>query len=91
MDDLTDPPLRPLPARAVRLLERVAAPPRPVAHLRAVHDVAAQLVDRVPRHCPGLEFDSEAVLFGAATHRPRVRCSRPRVTVLAASPRRRRR
>ncbi|MFI0806228.1 hypothetical protein [Streptomyces echinatus] len=47
MDDLTDPPLRPLPARAVRLLERVAAPPRPVAHLRAVHDVAAQFVDWV--------------------------------------------
>ncbi|MFE1313155.1 HD domain-containing protein [Streptomyces sp. NPDC058755] len=68
MDDTVDPPLRPLPERAVALLTRVDAPPRLVAHLRAVHDVAAQLVDWVQRHCPGLEFDAEAVLFGAATH-----------------------
>ncbi|MGW2700148.1 HD domain-containing protein [Streptomyces sp. NPDC001340] len=68
MDDTVDPPLRPLPERAVALLARVDAPPRLVAHLRAVHDVAAQLVDWVQRHCPGLEFDADAVLFGAATH-----------------------
>ncbi|MEU6665578.1 HD domain-containing protein [Streptomyces sp. NPDC046727] len=67
-DDTTDPPLRPLPARAALLLEQVDAPPRLVAHLRAVHDVAAQLVEWVRRHCPQLEFDAEAVLFGAATH-----------------------
>ncbi|MFJ9863891.1 HD domain-containing protein [Streptomyces sp. NPDC101165] len=68
MDDTVDPPLRPLPERAAALLARVDAPPRLVAHLRAVHDVAAQLVDWMQRHCPGLEFDAEAVLFGAATH-----------------------
>ncbi|MBL1103951.1 HD domain-containing protein [Streptomyces sp. 5-8] len=67
-DDITDPPLRPLPGRAALLLEEVDAPPRLVAHLRAVHDVAARLVEWVRRHCPSLEFDSEAVLFGAATH-----------------------
>ncbi|MFG2357190.1 HD domain-containing protein [Streptomyces sp. NPDC048521] len=63
-----DPSLRPLPARATLLLEQVEAPPRLVAHLRAVHDVAAQLAQWVRRHCPDLEFDAEAVLFGAATH-----------------------
>ncbi|MFJ4523301.1 HDIG domain-containing metalloprotein [Streptomyces sp. NPDC088810] len=67
-DDTGDPPLRPLPEQAALLLERAGAPPRLVAHLRAVHDVAAQLVAWVQRHCPHLEFDAEAVLFGAATH-----------------------
>ncbi|MFI9245317.1 HD domain-containing protein [Streptomyces sp. NPDC053086] len=67
-DDIEDPPLRPLPERAALLLGQVEAPPRLVAHLRAVHDVAAQLVDWLRRHCPELEFDAEAVLFGAATH-----------------------
>ncbi|AKN74281.1 phosphohydrolase [Streptomyces sp. PBH53] len=67
-DDTGDPPLRPLPERAASLLARVDAPPRLVAHLRAVHDVAAQLVAWVQRHCPRLELDGEAVLFGAATH-----------------------
>ncbi|MFF3333921.1 HD domain-containing protein [Streptomyces sp. NPDC002888] len=68
LDDTGDPPLRPLPARAAELLGRLDAPPRLVAHLRAVHDVAAQLVDWVERHCPALAVDREAVLFGAATH-----------------------
>ncbi|KUM91683.1 phosphohydrolase [Streptomyces cellostaticus] len=67
-DETFDPPLRPLPERAAVLLGRVDAPPRLVAHLRAVHDVAARLVEWVQRRCPGLEFDAEAVLFGAATH-----------------------
>ncbi|MHC5904511.1 HD domain-containing protein [Streptomyces sp. S6] len=66
LDEVTDPPLRPLPARAVALLEEVSAPPRLVAHLRAVHDVAAQLLDVAGVF--GLTVDREAVLFGAATH-----------------------
>ncbi|MFJ9733736.1 HD domain-containing protein [Streptomyces sp. NPDC101171] len=66
--DETDPPLRPLPGRAAELLAGVDASPRLVAHLRAVHDVAAQLVEWVELRCPALEFDAEAVLFGAATH-----------------------
>lgn len=60
--------LRPLPPKAVTPLEELQAPPRLAAHLRAVHDVAAQLADWVARHHPGLPFDREAVLFGAATH-----------------------
>src|SRR4051812_14124931 len=47
------------------LLRTVAAPPRLGAQLRAVHDVAVQIVDRVGRT---VRVDRPAVLFGAATH-----------------------
>ncbi|MES9538455.1 HDIG domain-containing metalloprotein [Actinomadura sp. NPDC000600] len=65
---LADPGLRPLPERAARLLEDLDAPPRLAAHLRAVHDVAAELVEWARERHPGLAVDAEAVLFGAATH-----------------------
>jgi hypothetical protein len=68
MTDSGELALRPLPARAEVLLEGVQAPPRLVAHLRAVHDVACQLTDWVQRHYPDVAFDREAVVFGAATH-----------------------
>ncbi|MFE9675483.1 HD domain-containing protein [Streptomyces sp. NPDC006259] len=68
LDETHDPPLRPLPAAVAELLRDVAAPLRLVAHLRAVHDVAAQLVDWVGAHRPELAVDAGAVLFGAATH-----------------------
>ncbi|MFJ9738536.1 HD domain-containing protein [Streptomyces sp. NPDC101166] len=68
LDETSDPPLRPLPADVAGLLGDVGAPPRLVAHLRAVHDVAAVLVDWAGDRCPGLPLDREAVLFGAATH-----------------------
>jgi putative nucleotidyltransferase with HDIG domain len=68
LDETPDPPLRPLPVRVAELLGELGAPPRLVAHLRAVHDVAAQLVDWVGRRCPAPDVDREAVLFGAATH-----------------------
>ncbi|WP_418960729.1 HD domain-containing protein [Streptomyces tritici] len=60
--------MRPLPDEAAVLLRALDAPPRLVAHLRAVHDVAAQLVEWLESECPALSFDREAVLFGAATH-----------------------
>jgi hypothetical protein len=60
--------LRPLPDRARALLEELDAPPRLAAHLRAVHDVAWQLADWVRQHYPGVAFERQAVLFGAATH-----------------------
>ncbi|NUT27864.1 MAG: DUF4253 domain-containing protein [Streptomyces sp.] len=63
-----DPPLRPLPASVAELLLSLDAPPRLAAHLRAVHDVAVQLVDWVEQRYPDLDLDREAVLFGAATH-----------------------
>ena len=66
VDEPTRPVLRPLPPRAVNVLREVGASPRLVAHLRAVHDVAAQLVAWAAER--GLPVDTEAVLFGAATH-----------------------
>jgi hypothetical protein len=66
--DGADPPLRPLPERAARLLRDLQAPPRLAAHLRLVHDVASQLVTWVTHQYPTLRVNSEAVVFGAATH-----------------------
>lgn len=63
-----EPPLRPLPDEVAALLERLEAPPRLGAHLRAVHDVACELTDWLQRRYPRLAFSREAVLFGAATH-----------------------
>ncbi|MEU4214637.1 HD domain-containing protein [Actinoplanes sp. NPDC026623] len=65
---LTESPLRPLPGPAAELLRELAAPPRLGAHLRLVHDVAWSLTDLLGRRRPDLEFDTTAVLFGAATH-----------------------
>ncbi|WP_246002457.1 HD domain-containing protein [Allorhizocola rhizosphaerae] len=60
--------VRPLPDDVAALLREVSAPPRLAAHLRAVHDVAWQLVAAIANLCPALRFDREEVLFGAATH-----------------------
>lgn len=60
--------LRPVPEEVAELLRELGAPPRLGAHLRAVHEVACQVVDGVVRLCPELEFDAAAVRFGAATH-----------------------
>ncbi|GAA0654171.1 hypothetical protein GCM10010193_00350 [Kitasatospora atroaurantiaca] len=68
LHDKAEPPLRPLPEGVAELLQSLEAPPRLAAHLRAVHDVAHQLVDWTGQRHPGLTFDREAVLFGAATH-----------------------
>ncbi|WP_406461115.1 HD domain-containing protein [Streptomyces sp. NBC_01622] len=68
MSGTVDPPLLPLPDRVVGLLSELGSPPRLAAHLRAVHDVAHQLVDWLEQHCPAVPVDREAVLFGAATH-----------------------
>jgi hypothetical protein len=64
----TEPPLRALPAQVTDLLVALPTPPRLAAHLRAVHDVAAQLLTWLDRHYPTLAVDHDAVLFGAATH-----------------------
>jgi hypothetical protein len=64
----TEPGLRPLPDRVVGLLTEVSAPPRLAAHLRAVHDVAVDIVGWVGEHYPAARVDAEAVAFGAATH-----------------------
>lgn len=60
--------LRRLPPSAEALLSELDAPPRLAAHLRAVHDVACDLVSWVERHHPEAAVDGDAVKFGAATH-----------------------
>jgi hypothetical protein len=52
----------------VDLLRSLDVPPRLAAHLRAVHDVALQLVEWTERRYPEIALSREAVLFGAATH-----------------------
>ncbi|MFJ8491236.1 HD domain-containing protein [Streptomyces sp. NPDC094038] len=68
LDAPGEPPLRPLPPVVAELLRSLGAPPRLAAHLRAVHDVAADLADWVRDRYPDLAVDRDAVLFGAATH-----------------------
>jgi HD superfamily phosphodiesterase len=66
---LTEPSLpRFLPERAEDLLRALDAPPRLGAHLRAVHDVAWEILDWLRSRHSDLPVDREAVLFGAATH-----------------------
>ncbi len=60
--------MRPLPPEVVELLRGQDAPPRLLAHLLLVHDVAARLVEASRRVWPRLRFDENAVLIGAATH-----------------------
>ena len=57
-----------LPSIVVSILSRLDAPPRLVAHLELVHDVAIELVDGILAAFPGIEVDSEAIRIGAATH-----------------------
>ncbi|MFD3926282.1 HD domain-containing protein [Streptomyces sp. NPDC058614] len=68
LHDVGHPPLRLLPERVAELLRELDSPPRLAAHLRAVHDVAHRLVEWLEERQPGLRFDRDAVLFGAATH-----------------------
>lgn len=68
MRGIVEPPLLPLPDHIADLLSDLGSPQRLGAHLRAVHDVAYQLVEWVEERYPALSFDREAVLFGAATH-----------------------
>ncbi|OLT25879.1 phosphohydrolase [Actinomadura sp. CNU-125] len=68
LTDPGEPPLRPLPDEVAELLRTLECPPRLAAHLRLVHDVAGRLTGWVARRHPGLRFDRDAVLFGAATH-----------------------
>jgi putative nucleotidyltransferase with HDIG domain len=63
-----DANVRRLPDAAGQLLRELNAPPRLAAHLRAVHDVACQIVDWLAAEYPNLGVDRAAVLFGAATH-----------------------
>jgi len=50
--------LAPLPTQVVRLLEALHAPPRLVAHLRLVHDVAKTIISRLDQAWSNLVYDS---------------------------------
>jgi hypothetical protein len=59
---------RPLPPEAEALCVRAGAPPRLLAHLILVHDVALALVEKLGQAFPDLPLNRELILFGAATH-----------------------
>ena len=65
---LAQNPYRPLPHEAEALCVRVGAPPRLVAHLILVHDVACALVEKIAQAFPDVHLNGEFILFGAATH-----------------------
>lgn len=67
LQDTNRPLLRPLPIAAAELLDSADAPPRLVAHLRAVHDVAGHILEWIETRSLDLGISPEAVLFGAAT------------------------
>jgi hypothetical protein len=50
------------------VLEALHAPPRLLAHLALVHEVAYELLDGMAVAWPDLPIDREAVLIGAAVH-----------------------
>ncbi len=60
--------LRPLPDEAAHLLDHYQTPPRLIAHLTLVHDVACMLTEALDHTWPALNYDREAVWLGAAIH-----------------------
>lgn len=68
LTDQSEPPLKRLPDDVIALLQDMPVAPRLAAHLRLVHDVAAQLTAILQQRHPALTFDRTAVLYGAATH-----------------------
>jgi putative nucleotidyltransferase with HDIG domain len=60
--------LEPLPQAVCNLLDELGAPPRLVAHLALVHQVALELMRALACTWPELSYDQQAVLMGAATH-----------------------
>lgn len=59
---------KPLPDDALKICQVVNAPPRLIAHLTLVHDVACKLVTYIQNAFPDIELDKGSVFFGAATH-----------------------
>ena len=60
--------VRDLPEEAQRLLVTLNAPPRLLAHLALVHDVAFEILNAFQTRWPCLKIERDAVLLGAATH-----------------------
>jgi putative nucleotidyltransferase with HDIG domain len=60
--------MAPLPQDVHDLLAELEAPPRLIAHLTLVHQVALELTHVIDRTWPDIPFDRQAVLRGAAIH-----------------------
>ena len=60
--------MRSLPKQAEIICQKVNAPPRLVAHLTLVHDVAVSLIEEIKQFLPQLSLDEQSIFFGAATH-----------------------
>jgi hypothetical protein len=60
--------MRALPKKVELLCKTVEAPPRLIAHLTLVHDVAVQLVEEIKLKYPNLQLHEESIFFGAGTH-----------------------
>ena len=58
----------PLPVAASKLLGNLTVPTQLKVHLEIVQDTAKCLIQNLAKSFPGLVFDQEAILFGAATH-----------------------
>jgi putative nucleotidyltransferase with HDIG domain len=67
-DPLSGSEYRSLPTDALRICERLSAPPRLIAHLVLVHDTACSLIERIAAEFPEAHFDPDLVRFGAAIH-----------------------
>ena len=67
-DPLSNREYLPLPPEALRVYERLYIPPRLLAHLVLVHDVACKLAVQVAIAFPEVEFDADLIRFGAAVH-----------------------
>lgn len=61
-------PFHDLPPEAQAALAKYAAPPRLIAHLIVVHDVAVRLIEYLAIAWPELAYSQQDVLLGAATH-----------------------
>lgn len=60
--------MRSLPKQVEILCQTVDAPPRLIAHLTLVHDVAVSLIEEIKQSFPALSLYEESIYFGAATH-----------------------
>jgi hypothetical protein len=67
-EELAELGLRCLPAEVEELLDQLNSPPRLVAHLALVHDVASKVLAFALERWSKLAIDCEVVLSGAATH-----------------------
>jgi len=57
-----------LPQHILQILEKLNASSRLIKHLRIVHSVAFELIQRLKEEFPSVLIDEHLVLFGAATH-----------------------